>query len=254
MPFQFSKVEWEKLHTSWLAWKDIRAQEFLNAFRPLWKLTIKEVEALLKRSDCNWRLQDVGKVGLTIQPNVSFAFSAIPKAYFLNVWSFFFCLMKSESSIFFRPTFLFANELVHEYAHYRFWRDHGMLDKSKKAMEQFESEHGLENEKNALSEEVNFLKKVRYVIPGRVRIKLFRVQSWTSSGMPNCKGKLVQLENRKNIKSMIKLLEREIQELSSKKSYDNMMSKQKIETHTALSSILKLNVAREVWPIIEMET
>ena len=253
MPFQFSKLEWEKLHTSWLAWKDIKAQEFLKAFRPLWNLTIKEVEALLKRSNCSWRLQDVRKVGLTIQPNVSFAFSAIPKAYFLNVWSFFFCLMKSESSIFFRPTFLLANELVHEYAHYRFWRDHGMLDKDKKAMEQFDSEHGLENEKNALTEEVKFLKKVRYVIPGRVRIKLFRIQSWTSNGTPNCEGKLVQLENRKNMNSKIKSMKREIQELSSKKSYDNRMTKQKTETLTTISSILKLNVAREAWPIIEME-
>jgi hypothetical protein len=92
MPFQFSKVEEAKLYTSWLAWKNINTPEFLKAFKPLWNQTIKEVEALYKLVSCRCRLQEVGKVGLTIQPNVSFAFSAIKKGYFINVWSFFFCL------------------------------------------------------------------------------------------------------------------------------------------------------------------
>lgn len=253
MPFQFSRIEQAKIYTSWLAWKDIRTQEFLKTFRPLWNLAIKEVEVLLERCHCKCRLKEVGKVGLTIQPSVSFAFSPIKKGFFINVWLFFFCLMRDEVSIFFRPSFLLANELLHEYAHYKFWRDNGMLDVGKESKKKFESEHGLENEKNALAQEVKFLRRVRRVVPGRERIKIFRVQSWTNAGMPICEGRLAQLENRKNINFMIKLTERAIQDLSSKRSYDNRMTKQATENHATLSSILKLNTAREDYPIVEMK-
>jgi hypothetical protein len=143
--------------------------------------------------------------------------------------------------------------MLHEYAHYRFWRDQGKLDVDKKGMEQFESEHGLENERYALTEEANFLKKVRYAVPPRARVKFFRVKSWTNNGTPVCEGRLVQLETRKNINLTINLIEKAIQEMHSKKSYDNEMAQKKTENNITLSSILKLDVMREYWPIVEMD-
>jgi len=253
MPLQFSKVEEAKLYSSWLAWENIEAQEFLRGFEPLWRLAMDEVEALFKQASYRCRLKEVGKVGLTIQPNISFAFSPIKRGYFINVWSLFFCFQPGESSVFFRPAFLLANEMLHEYTHYRFWLDHGKLDADKETKERFDSEHGLENEKNALTEELNFLRKARYVVPPRVRVKFLRVLSWANNGTPICEGRLVQLETRKSINSMIRLVEGAIVGLSSKRNYDDEMTRQKAETHTSLSSALKLNVSQRDWPIVEMK-
>ncbi len=69
MAFQFSDIELEKLHTAWLAWKDIESHEFLKGFRRLWNLTIREVEVLLERCNYKCRLQEVVRVGLTLRSN-----------------------------------------------------------------------------------------------------------------------------------------------------------------------------------------
>ncbi len=251
MPIQFSNVEQKKLYISWLAWKNIASQEFHDSVRPLLNQVINDVEAFIKKCEYTYRLRDVSKVGFTLQPTCSFGFSPIKKGYFINVWSFFFCL--HEADIFFRPSFLLANELVHEYAHYRFWQEHDMLGKDKVEMEQFKIQSHLENEKYALTNEVNFLKRIRNEIPNRISIKLFHVKSWENNGTPLCEAKLAKMPTRENIKHQINSLEIAIKGLSPRLSYDNKMTKQAIKNHSTLSSILKLDLTGECWPVVEME-
>ena len=130
---------------------------------------------LIEKAGLQIRLEGPSKIGINLQPSVSFAFSPIAKGYFINVWSFFFCPQKADSSAFFRPAFLLANELVHEHAHYKFWSDHGMLEKDNGEKEQFDKSHGLENERTALNAELVFFKRIMPLVPEIVNIKLFRV-------------------------------------------------------------------------------
>ena len=244
MVSQFSNIEMEKLRISYLAWKEIKSKEFLEGFKRLWKIAIDEVELLFKQTHYSCRLQEVEKVGLSLQPNIGFAFSPLKKAYFLNVWSFFFVLDEIDASIYFRPPFLLANELVHEHAHYKFWSDHEMLNKTKDEMEQFGIEQGLEGEKYAHSEEAKFLKRLRFVVPHLVDIKLFRVRSWVRTGIPNYEIKPTKIMARKQVKEMFKSVrdnKKNLQKFTAVKSYKNEMSEQKTEKYSILSSILKLD-------------
>ena len=198
-------------------------------------------------------MEDVGKISLTLHPNISLAYSPISKGYFANVWSFFFCHQKIDSSVFFRPTFLLANELVHEHAHYKFWLDHGMLEKDKDEMEQFVKSDGLENEKNALNAELSFYKKVMLSVPNSINIKLFRVKSWDSKGRPVCEGSEGQMFTGENIVLNISEIEKTINALSSKLNYDSTMVGRAAAMHSALSAVLKMDTSTNKWPIVEMK-
>ena len=242
-----------KLKVSWLAWRDIKSVRFLKEFRHLWNADVREAESLIEKADLHIKVEEVGKLGLTVQPSDSFVFSPVDKRYLFNVWSFFFCSQKADSSAFFRPVFLLANELVHEHAHYRFWLDHEMLEKKNDEKEQFERTHGLENERTALNAELFYFKKIMPLVPEFVNIKLFQVKSWKRKGKPNYEGTCVQLPTFENIIQNITCLEKAIKELSSKKNYDNTMVRLATEKHYALSTVLKMDVSANKWPIVEMK-
>jgi hypothetical protein len=253
MQLQFSEVELLKLKVSWLAWRNIESARFLKEFRELWNADVREAEALIEKAGLHIRIEEIGKLGITVQPSVSFAFSPIAKGYFVNVWSLFFCSQKADSSAFFRPTFLLANELVHEYTHYRFWLDHGMLEKSSDEKEQFDKSYGLENERVALDAGLSFFKKITPLLPEFVNIKLLRVKSWKRKGKPNCEGLEAQMPTNENIIQNIACIEKALKELSSKQNYDGTMVSHATETHSALSEVLKMDVSANRWPIVEMK-
>jgi len=250
---QFSELEFQKLKVSWLAWRDIESARFLKAFRPLWNVDLREAKALISKAGLQIKVEEVGKIGLTVQPSVSFAFSPITKGYFANVWSFFFCYQKVDSSAFFRPAFLLANELVHEHAHYEFWLDHGMLEKDRKEKEQFAMEYGLEDERIALNAELSFFKKIIPLVPDPINIKLLRIKSWKSKGRPNCEAMDAQMPTIENIIQNVSCLEKAIKELSTKQNYDETMVRLATEKHSALSAVLRMEVPENKWPIIELK-
>jgi hypothetical protein len=233
-----------KLKVSWLAWKDIESGKFLREFRQLWNVDLREAEVLIEKSGFQVKIKEADKVGLTLQPNVSFAFSPLDAKYLINVWSFFFCSQEVDSSVFFRPAFLLANELIHEHAHYRFWLDHGMLEKNKDAKEQFDKTSGIENERTALTAELSFFKKIMPIVPDYVNIKLFRIKSWKSKGRPNCEGMNAQIPTRENIIQNITSIEKAIKELSSKKIYDSTMESRATNKHSSLASVLKMDFSQ----------
>jgi len=254
--FQFSDIELEKLHTAWLAWKDIESHEFLEGFRRLWNLTIKEVESLLERCNYKRRLQEVGRVGLTLQPNTSFNFSSIDKAYIIHAWRFFFCHDPIESSAYFRPAFEVAYQLVHEYAHFKFCREHKILEKDLEVTKHFKIEQGLNDETYAHTEEEKFLKKLQFNVPNLFDIKLFRVRSWTNNGFPECIGKRTHIWARKGIKEQFKSVresKRNLKKSYTVKSYDRRMSREKTKVHNILSSILKLGDGKKHSKIVWMD-
>ena len=188
LALQFSRIESRKLHAAWLAWKDIQSNEFIKAFKPIWNGTLNEIANLFKKCNYYQNVCEIGTVGLTINPGVGFAFSPIVEAYEVNIWSFFFCNQKNELSAFFSPSFLVASKLVHEYSHYKFWKQHDVLGKTRQVKLQFDSIYGLEDEKYALTQELNFLNQMIEVIPHDVKITMFRVKSWDRYGQPSCEG------------------------------------------------------------------
>lgn len=246
MRFRLSEVELLKLKVSWLAWRDIESTRFLREFRQLWIGDLREAEALIEKSGFNFKVKEVDKIGLTLQPNISFAFNPLDARYLINVWSFFFCFQEDESRAFFRPAFLLANELLHEHAHYRFWLDHGMLEKNNDEKEQFDRTYGLENERTALTSELSFFKKIMPIAPDFVNIKLFRIKSWRSKGRPNCEGMNAQMPTKENIIQNITNIEKALKELSSKKIYDSDMESRATNKHSSLGSVLKMDLSPNI--------
>jgi len=253
MSFQLSEEELAKLYISWLAWKDLESEEFLGAFKPLWSSTLKDIAALLEKCNIEYGLENIHRIGLTIQPEISFAFSSLRRMYYVNVWSFLFSHQKQEGSLYFKPLFRLAHELVHEYAHYRFWRDHDMLDGNATVMRRFENEHGLENEKYALTEEADFLRRVQFAVPRQMKIRLFRVRSWTSQGLVDYESGSGRISVRKGIKLSVKAYEKEIQQLSSREDWTSRSRTASAEKHTTFGSILKLELTGKEYPILVME-
>jgi hypothetical protein len=189
-------------------------------------------------------------VGLTLQPNIGFAFSPIAEGCLVNVWDFLFSHDKQRAI--FKNSFDLAYKLVHEYAHYEFWRDHNMLGKDKKAKEQFSSDHGLEDEKYALTEEAKFLEKMQVLVPEKINIKLFCVKSWTDAGIPDCEIEFSEGYAKVVIEARMSIVNGAIKEYVSKKQYDNEMTKQNIAVKIELSSILNLSEPMAPWSIVEI--
>lgn len=250
---KFSELESLKLKVSWLAWRDIESARFLKEFSQLWNAEIRKAKTLIEKAGFQIKIEAPGKIDVTLQPSVSFAFSPINKGYFVNVWSLFFCFQEADSRAFFRPAFLLANELVHEYAHYEFWLDHDMLEKSNDEKKQFDKSCGLENEKTALRAELSFFNKIMPHVPEFVNIKLFRVKSWRSKGRPNCEGLEGQMPTNENIIQNITCLKKAIKVLSSKQNYGNTMVNIATEKHYLLSKVLKMDISNDEWPIVEMK-
>lgn len=256
MVSHFSEIELLKLRVAWFAWKDINSNEFLNLFIKIWEETLTEVELILKKCKFRRNLREVTKLGLTLQPNIGFCYSPIVNAYFFNVWTFLFCSDAIEKSLFFRPAFMLANELIHEHAHFRYLRDHQMLNRPKSEMKRFQKSHGFEGEKFALSEEAKFLKRIRLVIPRFEDVKLFRVKSWDSNGIPNhCEIRSTQIMSKRQTKESFKSVQmkkKDLQNLSTLIRYNGEMNMRKTENKSMISSILNLESKKE-FPIIEME-
>jgi hypothetical protein len=245
-----SGLELNKLKAAWLAWKDITSPEFLETFRPLWDQAISDVETLLKQCDLKLEMRDFPRVGLTLQPNVSFAFSPIPEGCFINVWSFLFCHGKDQAL--FRSPFFLAHELVHEHAHLEFWRDHGMLGKDKEAKEQFDSDHGIEDERHAFTKEAKFLEKMLPLVPDSINTKYFLVTSWNDSGVPICKVEWAESFVKVLLETRIYILNQATREYASKKEYSTEMSSANDTALMELSSILNLSIPKTPWQIVEI--
>ena len=252
----FSDIETEKLYISWRAWKDIKSQEFREGFKELWNLTIEEVECLFKKCNYPFRLREVRKVGLTLQPNISFEFSPLKNAYFLNVWSLFFCPDPKEGSLYFRQPFELAHMMQHEHAHYEFLRNHKMLNKNKDEKIRFHTQNKVEGEKYAHSQEAKFLKKLATVLPLKVDIKWFFVNSWESNGQPKYQIKTTQMWAKKTVKSCLEDVRKrknKLQNLTALKMYNNEVCKHNTKTHSFYVKILKLDIQSNQFPIVEIE-
>jgi hypothetical protein len=233
-----SDSELQSLRVAWLAWRDINSPLFIRQFRTIWERDVRGIEHILRK--CNWKisLQNFSKIGLTLDPKVSFAFCLIPESFLFNVWSFLFC--HDDKQAYCRPLFLLSNEMVHEYSHFKFHRKQGILGKDKTTKQQYEKTQGTEGEKYALSQEALFLKRLKTIVPERVSIKLFRVSSWTNQGNPLYKTENAEIELKKQISAYIHSCKRKIERFSSKEKYDTEMVNQKTLSQDRLSSILAL--------------
>jgi hypothetical protein len=256
VPFQFSEFELIKLHTAWLAYKKLDSPEFISNFKILWDSVLKENEALISKYVNNFNLREVGKVGLTLSPNTTFAFSFIDRAYVLNVWDFLFCYFDKDASLFFRPSFFLINELFHEFAHFKFWRDHNMFEKDLNEKKKFNLEHGKEDEIYAHKEEEKLLKKLGLTVPVFFEQKLFRILSWTMEGTPNCQGALGELSARRTVKKRLKELHDNRVKLESSltiENYNFKMRTQKAKNNNVLAKALKLNDLDQQSQIVWMD-
>ncbi len=145
-----------------------------------------------------------------------------------------------------------ASGLMHEYSHFKFWKQHNALGKTKEVKEKFSSTQGLEDEKYALTEELNFLNQVIEGLSPSVEIVLFRVKSWDHYGQPICNGIGAEFPLQENILQRIGMIESTLKEISSKENYSMEMVRCAKERHSDLSLILKLSLEKEDWPTVPM--
>jgi hypothetical protein len=252
---QLTDSEIRKLRVSWLAWKDITATVFRKIFRRLWNQSLRETKSILELCKYEQNILEVGKIGVTLNPEVGFAFSVIPEAYYINVWHLFLLAQKDEAAVFFRPSFLLANELVHEHAHYRFLKEHNVLGVDKQNKMRLISSLGLEDEKFALNEELKFLNKMLWEVPREVEVKFLHIKSWNNKGEASLEGKTAHLLLQENIVQYMSTIETKIKNLNSKEKYDAEMVERGKEHQSLLSSILKLSLGSTstVWPVVGMK-
>lgn len=250
---QFSRIELRKLHIAWLAWNNIQTKYFLRNFKFVWNNIIEETSILFQKCNYNQNVCEVGKAGFTLSPDAGFAFDSMVEAYQINIWSLLFCLQEEESSIFFNPSSLIASDLVHEYSHFSFWKQHNVLGKDKQTKEEFDSNHGFENERYALTKERDFLKQLIEVVSPSIDIVFFRVNSWDSFGHPIAEGKRVEFLPQDNLRQRINNIENELKMNSSKQAYSKRMVESARNFHSKVSSILRLSLEERKYPIVTME-
>jgi hypothetical protein len=142
---------------------------------------------------------------------------------------------------------------VHEHSHFKFWKQHSVLGENRQIKEQFDSTHGLKNEQYALTEERNFLNQLSEVVSQNSDIILFRVKFWDNFGQPSCEGIKAEFPVKENITQRVNMIENTLKQMSSKEDYSMEMVEHSKNTLSQVSSILKLDLKKENYPVVEIE-
>ena len=252
MSLELSEYEIERLNVTWLVSKNIKAPEFKRKFNAIWDKSKKEIQDIIKKCGHTINLQNSKKIGLTLKPNKTFAFSPQNNAYLINVWFFLLCNDEQRACI--KPSWYLANYFVHEYNHYEFFRDHDMLLQDKKTTEHFIKAHYKEAEEKAYLKEINFLKNAETLAPKSVNTRFFSVKSWSKTGIPYCEveNAKISIDTKMFIEQMNCEANRRKLNSLSKCNYDNIMSTNKKSLYDDLSKILNLSFPTDNSPIVEI--
>lgn len=240
--------------SAWLAWKDITQLDFLKTFKPIWIEMSKEIERLCEQCGYPVRLKG-SRIAFTLQPHRSLAFSPIANGYMINIWHLLF--RNNRQIIYFNPLEFLACGFVHEENHRKFFESHDMLGHNKET-DNFMNKFYFELEEKAISEEIEFLKKAKNIIPKIIHSRSFIINSWSDTGLPYCE--ITEIEVLPPIRLEFYLLERK-NVLEQLKFFANKMSNDKCKKmneayengmYSNLSIALKLSKPSQTSPIIEL--
>jgi hypothetical protein len=106
-------------------------------------------------------------IHLTVDPKISMQYDSEQNTLDYHLWSLFFALCGDDGNRFCIPIppWKLGGEIVHEFDHYLFLKEHDMIGKVKDKADEFKEKNLAEIEKRASSQQIIFLKNCRKNVP-----------------------------------------------------------------------------------------
>jgi len=245
------KIEKDKLYLIWLSYKDfasLKENENQIMLGQIWRKVRQEMTHCFEGFQTN--LDSIagtfGKINLNTDPHQACGYDPTRKALVFNFWLLFFDLLNDEWCIP-SPPFVTAGKLVHEFDHYCYFRDHGMIGKPEKEFEEFDKINLGALEERALKLQMNFLDNCRKNLPDISRSYGMVVTKWSKKGRPIEK-RISPFNTTKEqmsefISSDIKQLTDVINRVKDKENYSEMADENSGNICKKLMELMSLPIA-----------
>jgi hypothetical protein len=250
---QMTDLQKRKIAVAYLAWKDIGApgkSPYNHVLKDVFDLTLGEIGGFFQLVGESW--QDVIQAfriwEFTLYPRISIGFEPQRNVLIVNLWSWMFSMLSNieQSEIGFAPLFLKASELVHEFQHYVYLNEHGMIGVPEEESELFRENHGGLMEEEAFRKQVNVLQKYKEVADPETFLITFKVDAWENGR--KCKFAIIK-EHRQKTADLIDRLVRQYEEAielakedASASKYNEESDKHDCEINEAISKALNLPI------------
>ena len=129
--------------------------------------------------------RDFRKFNITIEPETSWSYDETIDSLIFNAWSLLFGPIQfNNNDRWLHPSFSIeiASALIHEYQHFIFLKERGMLKAAEEESKIFALENTKQMETLAYEKEIGFLSKALNRNFGIKSIPLRRVRKWTDKG------------------------------------------------------------------------
>jgi len=263
--FHLDRAEKIKLYVVWLSCTNFGAlSETINIgfLKEAWG-TVKDELRTYFRNYCITIDSITGafrKINLTIDPNLPCGYDPEKDILIFNLWTLFFSLTQ-DGFVTPTPAWQTAGSLIHEYDHYVFLRDCGMIGGTEDECKHFSKENLSKLEKRAFSSQIAFFEKCKEKVPPKQRSYRLRKLKWTSDGK-HIDGEIPVFDVTGNaIKDSISEAIRQIQEVIRRiemgESYEDFSTQNSIEESLKMVDLLSLPIVldktKKDYPKVEIE-
>lgn len=264
--FWLDKIEKTKLYLMWLSCKDLSMlseTKNLILLKEVWKNIKSQLRHYFK--DYAISLQSIidtfKKINLTIDPSLSCGYDPEKDVLIFNLWALFFSLT-SDNFATPAPTFKTAGELIHEFDHYSFCKQYGMIGKTEKEYEEFNKSYFRQLEKSAFTNQKAFLENCKNNVPSKTLFYKLKIRKWSSSGKPiGIEAPVIQLPKEavmNSIDQMICEISDVVSKIETGVRYDVISTENSTEISLKLVDVLslpiKFDAKKKDYPKIEIET
>ena len=267
-----NQLEEIKLRLIWLSCKDIR---LLNKSDN--KILLKKAWANIKtelrhyfqsyETSLGTITECFKKISFTIDPKLPAGYDAKKDILILNLWNLFFAVVENpftnKDCVISSPVWKLGGELIHEYDHYQFSEENGIIGISEESRKKFDEKTAAQREKRALLRQIKFFEHSKKFVPFTTRMIFIRVTKWSDNGSIGNKKPVLKkyLAPRKvlvaSINDAICQLSAVIGDISAGKNYDELSDKESFEISErfvkALSLPIKFDIKEKNYPMIELK-
>ena len=244
-----NELQKAKIRLAYFAWKDmnqLNKKPYSSLLKFVWDSTQDKMTDFF--SQIGESFQEIKQAfrtcELTLYPKISIGFEAHRKILIINLWSWMFCSLSTQSAdVGFAPSFFKAAELFHEFQHYEYLKDNKMLGVAETELDPLREQHGSEMEELAFRRQIEILGRYKEVAPSEILIITFKVFDWKNSGNCTIKPKEYRLRTKgvidgfiQQYKTAIDLVKKD----ASGSKYTEESDKNDVQTNQEISRALKL--------------
>jgi len=177
-----------------------------------------------------------------------------------NLWNLFFSL-PNNGFVISTPSWKTAGELIHEFDHYQFLKEHSLIGKTEQELEEFNNNYRHQLEKRGHMRLKDFLKRCKNIVPSETSLYKIRVREWSSTGEPiNCDASPIRLPRKNMIDSIedaIRQISDVIGKIDSGEDYDKSSTENSMQINLKIKEVLSLPIeldpSRKDYPKVEIK-